>query len=65
MKQKQKRTILDRMSRNEVAGMFYQISKEKKMVAKTVNSFRRHPHFSMIREFFPLKTIAIKLHFAV
>lgn len=48
MKQKQKRTILDRMSRNEVAEMFYQISKEKKMVAKTVNSFRRHPHFSMI-----------------
>lgn len=48
MKSIKKRTILDHMSQNEVAQMFYRIAKDKKMVMRTANNFSRHPHFCMI-----------------
>ena len=48
MKQNKKQTILDRMSRNELATNLYQISATKKLVQCYVNKFRSHPTYSMI-----------------
>lgn len=43
-----KKTILDTMSRNELATWLIQVGKEKRLVFKAVSRFKTHRHFSMI-----------------